>query len=121
MSNDYIKREDAITGLKALWDKIHEEDCLIDPDCKYGIDESIKAINNLSCADAVEVRHGHWLYTDDDDNWIYDTYRCSECRQQITVDAKRRCDIGLVIEDMEYCPYCGARMDGERKDGDNGA
>lgn len=55
------------------------------------------------------VEPGYWIYLDNDE-LRYDSYRCSNCNRSITVDAKRKDDIGFIIEDMEYCPYCGARM-----------
>ena len=54
---------------------------------------------------------GRWR-CDDDDSLIYDTYTCSECKKQITVDAKRECDIGFIIDDFKFCPNCGAIMQG---------
>ena len=60
----------------------------------------------------VERTHGHWIYIDDD-NLKYDSFMCSECHKSITVDAKRTDDIGFVIDDMKFCPNCGARMGGE--------
>ena len=56
-----------------------------------------------------------WIYIDDD-NWIYDTYKCPWCGKEITVDAetkslsRRRSDIGFTIEDMKYCPNCGEKV-----------
>jgi DNA-directed RNA polymerase subunit RPC12/RpoP len=54
------------------------------------------------------VRHGKWIYRDDDFDF-YDTYTCSECDGEITVDAERHYDMGMVIEDVLYCPHCGSR------------
>ena len=51
-------------------------------------------------ADFVEVKHGEWIY-----NVKY--YSCSIC-------AGKRFNL-LLGTDAEYCPYCGAKMDGERK------
>ena len=107
--SEYIKKEDAITGLKALWDKIHEEDCLIDPDCKYGIDESIKAINNLPSADVVEVRHGHWEC--EEVQCIFGKkfiLTCSECGKSVSVTEE-------ALPEEHYCRSCGARMDGDKE------
>ncbi len=50
-----------------------------------------------------------WIYIDDD-NWIYDTYKCPWCGKEITVDPERRSDIGFTIEDMKYCPNCGEKV-----------
>ena len=66
----------------------------------------------VDCIPSAERKKGEW-FAFDDDNWLYDTYRCSNCRKTITVDSERRDDIGFTIEDMNYCPYCGADMRGE--------
>lgn len=56
-------------------------------------------------ADVTEVKHGKWIYADGDVG--YNVCRCSKCD-------------GVVVLDEEvtynYCPNCGAKMDGERKD-----
>ena len=57
----------------------------------------IIAITDAPIADAVEVVHGRW------DRSGY----CSECNFWT-------CYCG----DYHYCPNCGAKMDGERKDND---
>ena len=48
-------------------------------------------------ADFVEVKHGEWIY-----NVKY--YSCSIC-------AGKRFNL-LLGTDAEFCPYCGAKMDG---------
>lgn len=55
--------------------------------------------------DAVPVRHGKWLleWENEDTRML----RCSECRMVFNVGKGR---------DGNYCPNCGARMDGERKE-----
>lgn len=59
--------------------------------------------------DVVEVRHGEWI--EKDDGWDGVMYTCSVCRcDWTTID-------GTPFENnMRYCPECGAKMDGERKD-----
>lgn len=53
----------------------------------------------LPIIEAEPVRHGHWVETK------YPLFTCSEC--------------GAIYQDTEYgynyCPNCGAKMDGERK------
>ena len=52
-----------------------------------------KVISNAPAADVVEVRYGHWI------NDI-----CSVCRV----------DLGIYdIDWFNYCPFCGAKMDGK--------
>lgn len=49
--------------------------------------------------DAVEVVHGEWVW----DGYVYDMpWQCSVCR-------------GFSENDSNYCPHCGARMDGEEE------
>lgn len=51
---------------------------------------------NTSTVDAVPIMHGQWL------NGMSGNYKiCSECKQ---------------IADFDYCPNCGARMDGCNND-----
>ena len=49
-------------------------------------------------ADVVEVRHGRW---------IGKTYKCSLCGKWV--------DPLQGDADMNYCPNCGAKMDGEEE------
>lgn len=93
---EYIKHHDSIQQIMLVIDK--ERKLLSD------------------AADVAPVRHGEWIYADDCDS-LYDSYWCNNCHHGITVDAERRCDIGFVVEDLKFCPHCGAKMDGG--DGDD--
>ena len=64
-----------------------------DPKLAYCI-ERIKAV------DAVEVVHGRWHEVDGETEWECH-YRCSKCFTQS-------------YELTNYCPNCGAKMDGDR-------
>ena len=67
----------------------------------------------LPKVDAVEVVHGRWLKTeveagdpyDGNSVYCFDVMMCSVCGCHFDVS-----------EAMNYCPNCGAKMDGERKD-----
>lgn len=64
----------------------------------------IYAIDETPPADVEKVRHGRWIWTGaGKENPPY----CSECERE----AKWCEDYGFLTED--YCPYCGARMDGK--------
>lgn len=54
-------------------------------------------INGLPAVDAEPVRHGEWIYQDDD---LMSWKTCSLCR----------CE-SFTLDDARYCPYCGAKMD----------
>ena len=51
----------------------------------------------LPVIDAEPVRHGEWIYQDDD---IMPWKTCSLCR----------CE-SFDLDGAGYCPYCGAKMD----------
>lgn len=67
--------------------------------------------------DAVPVKHGQWL----EDEKAYpgpdlSNYVCSSCKRVGGTWIK-----GLKPENLfTYCPWCGAKMDGERRDSENG-
>ena len=100
---------------------------VIDELSRYGMTEDGEAIiNAIPAADVVEVRHGQWLskeymYGDSDvgveDEWVerlaeqsdYYAY-CSVCGK----DAEYNGEGSLVLSD--YCPSCGAVMDGGQYD-----
>ena len=69
-----------------------------------------KNVKPIKPLDVVKRKHGKWIYMDNDGT-RYDDYKCSACNKTITVDAERCCDIGFVIEDMCFCPNCGAKME----------
>lgn len=63
---------------------------------------------NAPTVDAVPVRHGKWIYGNDF-HWY--TASCNKCGYQ------RRTDIKADgWNQWMYCPNCGTKMDGERKE-----
>ena len=92
---EYIEREVIIRKLNEIrgcdasdeWDKVWD----------MAIDTAVKAVERLPVAYVVPVKHGHWI-----DNKHTDTVICSECKCVFT-------------DETNYCPNCGARMDGGEK------
>lgn len=101
--SDYIKRSDA---LNFEWEIECEPDDL--QPMMEGMVRVMDYIKQLPAADVVEVVHGEWI--DDKSTIIGDLIErnCSLCGQRMTSCIERM---------MSYCPNCGAKMDGERKDG----
>lgn len=69
-----------------------------------GID---KEVQKVSAADVQLVKHGRWIsefYNDVSDVYQAD---CSVCEQESTNRYVK------VSEGYEFCPHCGARMDGD--------
>lgn len=89
---EYIERSAAIKAAKHAWAK--------------GLEPS-QYIEVLPAADVAPVVHGWWNADE----------TCSVCGEKSTegLDAVKW-DYWL----PDYCPHCGAKMDGERKDGGDG-
>lgn len=67
----------------------------------------LSVIESSPAVDAVPVRHGYWIRHDDADiidGYYVPDYECSVCH-------------AWKQDESDYCPDCGAKMDG--KDGDN--
>ena len=110
---EYIKREDAID---AVLDTYYNT-----PDIDLSGERLEAAILNIPAADVATVQHGRWEFGKDLPDSFgsinknkYHLY-CSECRNQAfneTVDNDYDFDM-----DTPFCPWCGAKMDGEREKG----
>lgn len=81
----------------------------------YGTDSGIpqlyKAmtyIEDAPTADVVEVRHGEWKYIKMDNFRQYKVI-CPFCEAEYVGNY----DAYIEPEDFNYCPNCGARMDGD--------
>lgn len=99
--NDYIKREDAIRAImEYIRDGCDESDEFIDGTykAKLIIEEDIPS------ADVVEVRHAKDIGYESSYGW---KDVCSLCG----------CELGT-SKSANYCPNCGARIDGEEQEND---
>ena len=73
------------------------------------IDNCIAEIVNAPTVDAVEVVHGRWNKHDWGGVSIKGFMVCSACNVMIpTADDARYC-----LHRLNYCPNCGAKMDGD--------
>ena len=77
----------------------------------HGANKIIYRIKDAPTIDAEPVKHGWWIGSGDgyaDGELVYDMWECSECGY----DAN-----GADEEpNWNYCPNCGARMDGDGND-----
>ena len=75
--------------------------------------EPSQYIEILPAADVAPVVHGRW---DDSGRYIFPgggtAVRCTECGCALTESEYH-------LNNWNYCPVCGAKMDGERKDNEN--
>lgn len=87
MPDEYISREAA---LKAANEWVNEA-CMAPV---MRVSRLFDKLAKVPAADVAEVRHGWWIYHDDDG-----VFTCSECGNAES-------------NDSYYCRLCGARMDG---------
>lgn len=86
---EYIEREAVLDAIKSV---LFDQQC----DCEV-MPEVFKRVQEVEADDVAPVRHGRWK---NGGNGLYDT--CSACGKEIY----------LAIP-MNYCPECGAMMDGK--------
>lgn len=103
----YVNADKVIDVMKtAYWDEnMHsakDDPCVIDA----MIDWSIRQVKDAPTEDVAPVVHAYWL----ESYWGGTGAECSNCNYLI-----HACDIDYqeVKHDFEYCPYCGAKMDGD--------
>lgn len=65
------------------------------------VDDMIDKVDCFQPADVAPVRHGRWLYVDTDTEQFF---LCNRCKKK-------------EYWESNYCPACGAKMDGGGGDG----
>lgn len=69
----------------------------------YEDEDMCKVLDLLDQAPTIEpVKHGKWFIDDDFDSPNFGRYKCSECGE-------------WNHDNYNYCPDCGAKMDGENE------
>ena len=89
--DEYIERECAIEAVKHAWAK--------------GLEPS-QYLEIIPAADVARVRHGRWICI----RKGYEEYECSVCHGMDSNCSDYYAD--HVVTEQEYCPFCGAKMDG---------
>ena len=92
MTEEYIRKADAVDALKAL-----EEPA---PTARHlsAIFDCEDAIKSIEPADVVPVVHGKW------NKLSYDGFNCNKCGSTFVIMQGK--------ENMHFCPNCGTKMDG---------
>ena len=108
MENDLIRRSDLLA-----------KKCLIRGHLDTGspCPSKVKAvpvdvIEREPAVDAVPVRTGRWVEYENESDIGY--HYCSECKHQAFNYDEGGCNVEIL---SDYCPHCGARMDGCDEDG----
>ena len=99
---EYIDKESLITNIKQRYCKLCEllNKEHIGYDCVFcWITDIVEDIDGAPAADVAPVMHGEWEYIGTDK--MGNVFRCSNCANRIGLD-----------KETDYCPNCGAKMDG---------
>lgn len=98
---EYINRQAAIDSIRFFMTPASSgyEEYLRDEICG-------NILANLPAADVQEVKHGKWVVSEWDDNFVY----CSWCKEH-----KHKLDVRGYSKEyaktIQYCQYCGAKME----------
>lgn len=101
MSKKYIDIEVALSHLYARQDE---------PNLDW-----VQELANFPAADVRDNVKGGWINFGSDLGERYGEIKCSKCHESFVVDVDSGFDIGLVEEDFNFCPNCGADMRGEEQ------
>lgn len=99
MADEYIRRSDALKGVELF-------------QCGWAEIEAVQTdyIERLPAADVAPVVHGKWVHSRyDRSSGQFDVVKCSRCGLEAYAMAYH-------VRDGNYCPRCGARMDGGNED-----
>ena len=97
--DEYIERE-------ALLCEIERREALMVGDKLVSVDAMKSFIKNRPDADVAPVRHGRWVHEHISEGYAW--VMCSECEAVIHKI--------LINKRLNYCPNCGAKMDGGDSD-----
>ena len=95
--NEYISREETVKAFCEKCKGYYDGHCIHRGEC------DVDVIKTAPAADVQPVKHGRWI----NENFCT---RCSACGHMTIYDKYSR------EVESDYCPNCGARMDGDRDD-----
>ena len=96
IEKEYIDLEETVTTLKRNSKKYFSS-------FHKGYVQAIEDLADIPSADVAPVRHGQWVKEKRD---VLIHWHCSACKECFYLD----------IPNAEYCPHCGAKMDGKERD-----
>lgn len=72
----------------------------------FGIESVLEYVENLPAADVAQVVHGRWTHSRYENcSEQFELVKCSKCNHEAYAMA-------FYVRCGNYCPNCGARMDG---------
>lgn len=104
--NEYINKEKAIAKfIEGDGDNDFTEGY------NFAVGEYKEKIKAMKSEDVQPVKRGEWEELTDYGGWGDTHYRCSVCGEEWYLEDGKPKD-----NNMNFCPRCGARMDGEQND-----
>jgi hypothetical protein len=102
-TGEYISRDVALRQLNAtcLATNCNNYNGVMCRACAYA--DAMDFIDAIPAADVQPVKRGKWFHSKENYGFIV----CSQCKHEAYWDT----DYGQQL--FDYCPYCGARMDGD--------
>jgi DNA-directed RNA polymerase subunit RPC12/RpoP len=107
MADEYIRLDTAIIAIDNL---INEAATGSIARALFNAKDVIYSQQRYS-ADVQPVKRGYWEEVTDYGGWGDTHYRCSVCGEEWYLEDGKPKD-----NDMNFCPRCGARMDGEQNE-----
>lgn len=102
--DEYIKRD-------GLLRKFNVDDMMNVNGTLISLHDARKTISNFPAADVAPVRHGKWVHSRYENcSEQFEMVKCSCCGREAYAMA-------FYVRDGNYCPNCGAKMDGWRVEG----
>ena len=100
--DEYIKREYAVDAVADVYYNT--------PDINLSCEKFETAILKIQAADVAPVRHGRWIpLTECANEGVY----CSICKKKVWKSDYAQCSKKSRNKlESNYCPNCGAKMDG---------
>ena len=95
---EYIEREAAYKACEAYFSGV----CVYDVSASEVINDFEEVIDAVPTADVAPVKHGHWVKEKSD---VLIHWHCSVCENCYYLEEPN----------ADYCPRCGAKMDGVRE------
>jgi len=95
----YIER----TYLTEQFENLLHNDNIMNPVVK--VLDALEIIDSAPSADVAEAKHGYWKWERKVEPMAQNRLYCSVCDKECLSK-------GIYYEKSEYCPHCGARMDG---------
>ena len=103
---EYIERNAAMEEIQKIF---HETDA--NGEEQIGVMKCHRIIRTQPAVEVAPVVHGEWVDKQNPQWKAYDIRHCSMCGWNIPKSKLRNKDLH-----WNYCPNCGAKMDGERKE-----